>query len=129
MTDIVTDHRELRRSLLAQQVAVVVTKHYPGHRWAIGFPPAGGGMIIRSLDLPTEYHPFIQERHIDPPHFRRVLKEIGEFLERFNLRRGRFVLDDVEELVESSPKRGALILPDLAGTPRGNVRDEHKRLT
>lgn len=114
---------ELQRTVLAKNIAVTLTRHYPGHRWAIGFPELGGGLIVRDLDIPTQFSVFIRPRDIDEPNYRNVVRQAGAMLEAFNISRGRFKLDEYENLPHG---KGGLILPDHNAVPPRNLSRQIK---
>lgn len=119
----VPDQWEAARTVLAKIVADVLLRHYPGWRWAVGFPKIGGGIIIRNLDIPTDYSLFIRpgHEHDSVSLFEKfIVRMAGEMLERFNIARGRFDADKVDEIICTQSK-GGILIPELTGVPRGQI--------
>lgn len=114
---------ELGKTILAKNIATVLQKHYPDHRWAIGIPDIGGGIIIRNLNIPTMFSIFIRPQDLDEPSYKIVVRMAGQMLEAFQLRRGRFILDQCENLDKG---KGGLIMPDHNALPTKNLSRQIK---
>ena len=73
---------------LAKQIADTLTKHYPGHLWAVGIDHEQGVATIENVLLPGKWGFYVHLINIDPG-MKRVIMAGGELLERFNVHRGR----------------------------------------
>ena len=74
---------------LSKKVAEVLHKHYPGHAWGVTASVDQGIVTIRNFAL-TEKQGFIIliDKMKSDPAMKLVVNAGGEFLERFNIKRG-----------------------------------------
>ncbi len=84
----------------------VLTTIYPGHPWAVRV--YDGGFFIRHLDFPSQWG--MNCKYRDFAHDAAVLKreiilKAGEWLERANMKRGRYDADQPAYRVEGVPER------------------------
>ena len=90
----------------AEAILFVLTDIYPGHPWAVRVYP--GGFFIRHLAFPNNWG--MNCKYRDFAHDAAVLKreiimKAGEWLERANMRRGRYDADQEIERVEGVPEK------------------------
>ena len=83
--------------LLAKNAAAILDKHYPGHLWGINVDGAGGVMQVFNLALSGRWGFILKLDKIDP-ELKAVMRAGGELLERYRLKRGGLVLDNVLSL-------------------------------
>lgn len=82
-------------------------RHYPGHAWHVeaNVTATGGHVKIRLNGImPPQAWYFLRlsEMQTDPSG-RRIMRAAGELLERYNLHRGAFGLDDWRAALTSMP--------------------------
>jgi hypothetical protein len=90
----------------AEMILGVLTQIYPGHPWAVRV--YDGGFFIRHLAFPHNWGMNFHYR--DVSHDAAVLKKqiilkAGEWLERANMKRGRYDADQETERVEGVPEK------------------------
>ncbi len=90
------DTQEAQDMTLAKDAAETLHAHYPGHLWAVSI--MGGAMVIKNLYLSSLYGMVIHIKNITDAAIRkkRVVRAGGEFLERANLRRGKYNGEDIK---------------------------------
>lgn len=75
----------------------VLHEHYPGYDWAVDIPPHQNIVKILNLTLdPRGKVGMINYKNRLDPGLKTVVMAAGEFLERYNMRRGRHDPADVE---------------------------------
>lgn len=90
------DTQEAQDMTLAKEAAETLHEHYPGHLWAVNI--AGGLMVIKNLYLSSLYGMVLHIRNITDAAIRKkkIIRAGGEFLERANLRRGKYNGEDIK---------------------------------
>ena len=90
----------------AEQILGALCVAYPGHPWSVRVYE--GGFFIRHLEFPSNwgmnclYKDFAHDAAVLK---REVIMKAGEWLERANLKRGRYDADEPIEHVEGVPDR------------------------
>jgi len=88
---------------LAQNIAAVLYKKYPGHLWAVNVDGHNGVAQIMNLALSGRWGFMIKIREIDT-EYKSIMRAGGELLERYKLKRCR--LDHDEYLLLEKDKFG-----------------------
>lgn len=93
----------------AHAILDALTVAYPGHPWAVRVygDSTGGGFFIRHLDFPSNFGMNCKKRTAffsASALKREVILMAGEWLERANLKRGRWNEDSIKR-VEGVPER------------------------
>ena len=81
--------------LQAKNIAEHLTKHYPGHLWAIQVYQ--GLVIIKNLALSGDWGFVLHQNKMDNDGVD-IVRAAGELLERYNLSRGRLIENQINDL-------------------------------
>lgn len=90
----------------AKDIITVLTHAYPGHPWAVRV--YDGGFFIRHLGFPKNWGMNFKYRDVGHDWTtmkREIILMAGEWLERANLKRGRYDSDQEIERVEGVPEK------------------------
>jgi hypothetical protein len=80
---------------MANVMATVLNKAYPGHLWAVNVDIAGGVVHIRNLFLSGRWGFVVKLADVqDDVENKQLMRAAGELLERYRLRRG--AMNDAE---------------------------------
>lgn len=97
-----------RDAILAGQVAEMLTKHYPGHPWAVTADHKGGVIVIKNLGFSFTYGYVLKIADDDGPRLHvEIMRAGGEILERFRVPRARAQEEDYRDKIPQ------MIKPDL----------------
>lgn len=99
--------------LLAKRAADTLHQHYPGHLWAVNVNSEGGIMIIKNYRMSFSYGMVLHLKNVyQDPTLKTVIRKAGEFLERANLKRGKYNGDQAEYIdgvaKQHQPKNGMI---------------------
>lgn len=97
--------KEVSDMTMAKEVAETLHAHYPGHLWAVTI--RDGALVIKNLYLSSLWGMVLHIANITDAAVRRkrVIRAGGEFLERANLRRGKYDGQDVKNVEGIKGKR------------------------
>lgn len=97
--------KEVSDMTMAKEVAETLHAHYPGHLWAVTI--RDGALVIKNLYLSSLWGMVLHIANITDASIRRkkVIRAGGEFLERANLRRGKYDGQDVKNVEGIKGKR------------------------
>ena len=80
---------------VCKRVAEKLNDHYPGHLWGVNM--VQGVIQVMNLGLSARWGFQIKEENLDPD-YKKVLMAGGELLERYNIKRGRMDVDQMNSL-------------------------------
>ena len=106
MTVIYTEGATKAQEDEAEDIITVLSTAYPGHPWAVRV--YDGGFFIRHLDFPANWGmncKFKDVNHDWAVMKREIIMQAGEWLERANLKRGRYDADQEITHVEGVPQK------------------------
>lgn len=90
---------------IAQRVAEVLDKHYPGHLWAVNVDIENGIATIYNLRLSGNWgfvlhlkQLLVNQKQADTL----VMRSGGELLERYHLRRGKYDINQYSQMHEDT---------------------------
>ena len=90
----------------AKVILEVLSVCYPGHPWSVRV--YDGGFFIRHLQFPKNWGMNCKYRHFshDAAVFKKeIIMKAGEWLERANIKRGRYDAEQPDYRVEGVPER------------------------
>lgn len=93
-TAIITDVVNANTRILCKNCMDMLHKHYPGHPWIVGVDDVGGIVNITHPRL-SGLHGFTLHISKIDNDFKSVIRGAGELLERFRVKRGKIVEDDM----------------------------------
>ncbi|QCG94982.1 hypothetical protein E6C67_14205 [Azospirillum sp. TSA2s] len=84
---------------LAKEISAELSRHYPGHAWAVNVDSRTGMAVVENWNLSTRDGFRIRMNDLATHNDvkRMAVKAGGEFLERFGLARGRADQDEVRD--------------------------------
>ena len=90
----------------AKMILDVLSTAYPGHPW--GVRVYDGGFFIRHLQFPKNWGMNLKYRNVSHDAAvmkREIISKAGEWLERANIKRGRYDGDQPDYRVEGVPEK------------------------
>ena len=92
---------------LAKLVSEELTKHYPGHVWAVNVQSQHGVITVKNMNLSGNRGFLLHYRNMKSYDEvkRQAMWAGGEILERYQLSRGRFNMTEYRGLKQSVPGR------------------------
>jgi len=80
---------ELADKMLATEISRKLSKHYPGHLWAVNVDSNGGVVTIKAFNISFKYGYLLKLKDVQSdPTRKQCIMAGGEILERANVMRG-----------------------------------------
>lgn len=95
---------------LAKRIADILDRHYPGHAWVVEVIHTQGVVRVRNFMLSQKFGMVLHLRGVKAVSDweRDIVRAGGEFLERWQIHRGRFRIEDYAHIKPfAKPKSGA----------------------
>lgn len=79
----------LNDDMLTRQIGFTLTKHYPGHVWAVNVNSQGGVVDLKAYNISTHYgYRLLYTDVSSDPDLKCIVRAGGELLERAHMIRG-----------------------------------------